>query len=1058
MLNFKPPKGVKLDEDQIKLLENVEEIANSCFRRMKEFYPFHNTWDAHSNNVLEYIKGIVSESNLTITKEEWTVLIASCILHDIGKVLPSLHPSFKPDEPKPLFFASELLEEGHHIISFLFLSSLINDKFLEYLKKDKGFYKFYDEYVKNKSRESRKKLLEKIKEVGSPVERDHGLEISDDDIKAKGIKILQQIESAHPDWNQYLHCVAWISLLHKQIDTKLLQTFSEDLCKKRIFDPDIYSFWSNPEKLDPLFKEKKDQNIEDIDKWLLEEKKDKENHKNRFYVLLALFNFGDKLDISEERLQRQQFYLAILLDDIGLPRTCNKFPHPDAMARWFQYMYTKKPEIKKDDDKKTIHNIKVIIPYRYPESLSEEFPFFRYQAEKDFEDLSILSVLEEAIQKEQCNEDFSLTIRREEKPKQFRGLQNRNERLLYCLRKTCSLIKEIKKTEVKSLTNYLDNLNIPIGDNEFFPCQKKKPHPCENCALLELVVNAFEEDARASYPDWQEFAPRRPGKLKLHRIICENKGASNDDETKVLKYLKKITGEDVMLDLSPRAREGLDTWKKKVAVERKNMDLKGTLFFPFAGRPRRIPVSMDVAYLLNLFRHLGSEPLSVEDITNITGLDRGRILMYCGRLEHEGYILLDPQGETYKFNNDKYREVEKILKPFDYRRAELVAKVRDIERFGRPLALCSDHNETTLATNIEGLDRVLAPFEKEKNKIGLPLRKSILILGPPGSGKTTLALEIVRNVRLKRFPTETALYLTFEEDIQKLFENYKDFGWTRADMYACVRSLSTLRRKAYLENPDQFLKGFLGILAEFSPDLVAVDNLGYLLQLVPPEASREILNRLIRVFTVRGITSLLVGEHVTEGMNFEAYDVDGVINLGYEGGKRWLEITKMRGREFGSGRHPFRIGKKKKFYPQDNASEVSCIQVFPNIQMYIAKEQRENGENDGSNSDVKDKPVLSSGIKGLNDLLPIYSGAAEKKNGFEQGEVILVLGSPGAGKTLFGLHFLKEGWEKNKEKNAKERVLWISFESDLNGLKLATRSFSEEAGFKELIEYMDSVK
>jgi circadian clock protein KaiC len=1072
MLNFKPPKGVKLHKDQIKFLENVEEIANSCFGRMKEFYPFHNTWDAHSKNVLESIKGIVSKSKLTFTKDEWTVLIASCILHDIGKVLPFLHPSFKPDEPKPLFFASELLEEGHHIISFLFISSLINDKFLEYLKKDKEFYKFYDKYVKNKSRESRKKLLEKIKEVGSPVERGHVLEISDNDIKAKCTKIIQQIESAHPGWNQYLHCVAWISLLHKQINTKLLQTFSEDLCKKRIFDPD-HSFWSNPEKLDTLFKEKKDQNIEDIDKWLLEEKKDKENHKNRFNVLLALFNFGDKLDISEERLQGQQFYIAILLDDIGLPRTSNKFPHPDAMARWFQYIFTKKPRIeyedKKTDEKEpeknensqneTIGNIKVVIPYRYPESLSEEFPFFRYQAEKDFEDLSILSVLEKAIQEEQCNEDFSLTIRREEKPKQFRGLQNRNERLLYCLHKTCSLIKGIKKTDAKSLTNYLDNLDIPIGANEFFPCREKKPQPWKNCALLELVINAFEEDARASYPDWQKYAPRRPGKLKLHQIICENKGASNDNETKVLKYLEKITGKDVMLDLSPRARDGFDSWKKKVAIERKSIDLKGKLFFPFAGRPRRIPVSMDVAYLLNLFRHLESEPLNVEDITNITGLDRGRILMYCGRLEHEGFILLDSQGETYTFNNDKYREVEKILKPFDYRRAELVAKVRDIERFGRPLALCSDHNETTLATNIEGLDRVLAPFEKEKSKIGLPLRKSILILGPPGSGKTTLALEIVRNVRLKRFPAETALYLTFEEDIQRLFENFKDFGWTRSDMYACVRSLSTLQRKAYLENPDQFLKGFLGILDEFSPDLVALDNLGYLLQLVPPEASREILNRLIRVLTVRGITSLLVGEHITEGISFEAYDVDGVIHLGYEGGKRWLEITKMRGCEFGSGRHPFRIGKKRKSSPQDNASEKSCIQVFSNIQMYIAKEQRDDDDNNGNKKDDTEKQILSSGIKGLDDLLPIYSETAEKKSGFEQGEVILVLGSPGAGKTLLGLHFLKEGWGKNKEnkeKSKKERVLWISFESDLNGIKLATRSFSEDAGFKGLIEDMDS--
>jgi circadian clock protein KaiC len=1077
-ITFEPPNGVTLSPEEIRLIKTVEELARTCFDREREFYPFHNTWDAHAYNVLKYIQEFLKITGLDINETEWTILITACIMHDVGKVLPFLHPSFQPSDPQPLFFASELLEEGHHVITFLFLSHIINENFIRQLMEDKKFYNNFISCSKNKNNKKWGGFRESITKANHPANRGgkSNLIISNQKIESKYTNFINDIEANYPEWNLYLHCAAWISLLHKQIDLKLLQTFLEDFFGKNISEPDVHSYWSNPEKLFTPFDKKKNESIKGIDKWLLEGKDAKKHARNRFEILSALLNLGDKLDISGERLQAQPFHLAVLLDDIGLPRTYERFPHPDAMARWFQFWYTQEPEIKKDEKQKKEQSkpsAKIIIPYRYPEHLRQEFPFFRYQAEKDFEDLSILAVLEEAIQVERGDEEFGLTIRREENTQDIFSLQQRNERLLYCLKKICPANNN-ETAECDSLKSYLEMLRISQAVNKsFFPCQEQdEKKPWEKCFLLDLVINALEDDVRASYPAWQSLTLKRPGKVSLHKIICKKGNLSNskklsNDQNKMIEYLKKITGKNVMVGLSPRARDGLENWKKKVTVDRKGTDLKGTLFYPFNGRTRRIPVSMDVAYLLNLFRHFRGESLSVEDIVNSSGLDRGRILMYCGRLEHEAFISLEPQSETYRFNNNRYEEVERILKSFDYKRSELVAKVHDIERFGRPLALCADENETTLTTYIKGLDWIMAPFEEEKKR-GLPLRKSILLLGPPGSGKTTIALEIVRNMRSERFPTETAQYLTFEEDIRKLFENYRNFGWKWQDIADCVRSLSTLQRKAYLDNPDQFLNGFLGILDEFSPDLVVVDNLGYLLQLVPSESRREILNRLIRVFMVRGITSLLIGEDIPGGMSFEAYDVDGVIFLSYERGKRWLEITKMRGREFAAGRHLFRIEREKKSPAQKEDSKEFALRIFPNIQMHIARAQREKDRQEEKELKKKKEqqekpetshtPILSSGVKGLNELLPIYSIGGKMENGFESGEVILVLGSPGAGKTLLGLHFLKEGWkeEEGKEEKRKERGLWISFESDLDGLKLATRSFSDDAGFKKLIGAMKS--
>ena len=239
------------------------------------------------------------------------------------------------------------------------------------------------------------------------------------------------------------------------------------------------------------------------------------------------------------------------------------------------------------------------------------------------------------------------------------------------------------------------------------------------------------------------------------------------------RYIECLQGPRVVLGLSRRAEKGLEAWREQIAGERSRRSAgEDALFYSSRAHGRRIPRNLDVAYLLNLFRHLRGESLTLDDLVTVSGLDRGRILMYCGRLEGEGFLLLDPQRERYRVNPDRASEVDRVLKPLDERRAELVAKVRDIERFGKPLALCSERIEArAIATGIDGLDLVLAPFGTDSK--GLPLRKVCLVNGPPGSGKTTLALEILKNVRGARLPEETALYLTFEEDVERLLDDYR---------------------------------------------------------------------------------------------------------------------------------------------------------------------------------------------------------------------------------------------------------------------------------------------
>ena len=1046
---------VQIDEE---FLQNVESLAGKCFEnpRYQEVYRLHNEWYNHVNNILKRIADFCSESSLdrNLNGHELTIIIAAAILHDIGKSLPYLHPLI---DDKKIFdndFVLKKLEDAHQVISFVVLKKLVNKMRLKNIIR---------ENKKQKAHFSQMQAL--LKDFSNKIEKPE-----------------------NSDWKKYLQCAAWMALRHKQVKDKHLHIFKDDLKKYFNQAPGVDDETYEKEALDFFNgKEGKDNpEIKDVNKFL--EANQDTDGPEKFKVLSALLQLGDKLDITRTRIRKERLYLEVLLDDLEKKTFRQEINiqkqyiiGPQSLIRWFQYYYVNKIEIKKILNGNKEIGLDITIYYTYPECLRDDFLFIRLQLEKDFEDLGILSTLEGTLQKIKRDEDYRISIYRSEnrkddnvKPWRIIGLQRRSERLVYCMEKVCKSVGSNPNDEEyikKKLQGCLELTDVKVAD--IFSCMKRQngnPTP-EKCALFKRVEKIFQKnDGKASHPDWDNISIKLSENVRY--LFCHDDRNGVTDN--INKYRNRLTNKDkdyiVMLSLSRQAKEGVKQWKTDAEEDRKKLPV-GTIFYPPKNSPqfnsdsntRRIPVSLDIAYLLNLFRHLQGESLTVDDIVAISGLDRGRILKYCGWLEHEQYLLLDDKEETYKINLDpaKYNIVEKVLKEFDFHRSEMVSKIRDIDRFGKPLALYSDLPQKSLKTRIVKLDSIFAPFNKDKEMEGLPLRKSILLVGPPGSGKTTLALDIVRQVRLQRLPEEIALYLTFAGDIQRLTDDFDSLGWEYQDIAACVRSLSTLQGKTYLNDPDKFFKHLLNILDEFSPDLVAIDNLGYFLRLVPPEFCREIFNRLIKVLTVRGITSILIGDDIPNGIGFECFDTDGVICLHYKDGKRELEITKMRGREFAGGRHPFKIknlSEKLKNLSKEDKRKLEkrddpIIEIFPNIQMHLEVTQRKE---DKKRKDKTGEP-LKSGIKGLDELLPIYSEKEEKKYGFEQGEIILVLGSPGAGKTLSGLHFLAEGFF-NKDIEKQEKVLWVSFESDLDGLQLATRSFSDKAGVKNLVIKMEKNK
>ena len=73
-----------------------------------------------------------------------------------------------------------------------------------------------------------------------------------------------------------------------------------------------------------------------------------------------------------------------------------------------------------------------------------------------------------------------------------------------------------------------------------------------------------------------------------------------------------------------------------------------------------------------------------------------------------------------------------------------------------------------IPTGIAGLDNMLNG--------GLPSRRSILVCGGPGAGKTILSWQFLYNGAVRY--NEPGLYVSFDEDTDELKEEIASFGWS----------------------------------------------------------------------------------------------------------------------------------------------------------------------------------------------------------------------------------------------------------------------------------------
>lgn len=210
---------------------------------------------------------------------------------------------------------------------------------------------------------------------------------------------------------------------------------------------------------------------------------------------------------------------------------------------------------------------------------------------------------------------------------------------------------------------------------------------------------------------------------------------------------------------------------------------------------------------------------------------------------------------------------------------------------------------------------------------GIPKGNNVLVSGPCGSGKSTMAMQYVYNGAKKY--NEPGVYFTLEETVERIYRDSMNFGWDLKSLKNIeVTGGPFIKLSSYVDERkakvDDILSEIKDIIEEKKAERVAIDSLNLFTMLFEEQLQqRKALIKLCNKLTDLGCTSLLTCE-AREGRTYvselslngiEEYVADGVIVLYYvNNGYYFIQgatIRKMRGSAHDKVIRPFSIEKGK---------------------------------------------------------------------------------------------------------------------------------------------------
>ena len=284
---------------------------------------------------------------------------------------------------------------------------------------------------------------------------------------------------------------------------------------------------------------------------------------------------------------------------------------------------------------------------------------------------------------------------------------------------------------------------------------------------------------------------------------------------------------------------------------------------------------------------------------------------------------------------------------------------------------------TTLKTGVPGLDEILGG--------GIPEYSFNLISGMPGSGKTTLAHQLVFAMASEDRP---ALYFTIMgEPPIKMLRYQQQMDFFRPEEVGKNIHFISLSEMVTENGLREVLEEITRRVEDANPGIVVVDSFQAIVRVATNNHEDSLsLEHFVQLLASRltswQATTFLLGDYqdINVGSSPMFTVADGIFTLAQsvEGNSsvRKLNVLKSRGQATMPGLHTFRISS-------------AGIQVFP--RMTISTDETERIQRDGR---------VSLGVPGLDVML---------NGGIPAGDTILISGPSGSGKSLLGTQFIANG-------------------------------------------------
>lgn len=309
----------------------------------------------------------------------------------------------------------------------------------------------------------------------------------------------------------------------------------------------------------------------------------------------------------------------------------------------------------------------------------------------------------------------------------------------------------------------------------------------------------------------------------------------------------------------------------------------------------------------------------------------------------------------------------------------------------------TDSRPSRISTNVQGLDSILHG--------GLLEKRSYLVTGGPGVGKTTLGIHFLAGA-----PPGDALLVSLAEVDRDIRADAASMGLefegvTTIDLSPGQDTRGpqayTLLEPWEAETPDLRAR-----IEEAFPDgpprRVFIDALSQLRQLQPDAFQfRKQVTSLLEYLTAAGTTVLFSAERGSEAETDLQYLSDGILQLEASKTGRTLMLVKFRGSGFAEGKHTVRLNERgmqvyERLVPADHGRDFSA-------------------------------ETLSSGVPALDDLIG---------GGLNRGTVTIISGPTGVGKTSLGLQFMSQAARRG------ERSVIFTFEENLSTLRHRCRQIA----------------